>query len=84
MSSTNPEDPTEIIYMQPIGAALDRTLCDLGFGVNPGALRRAILPEVLRLNAKSDAELLLIGIRRCEIPAFVLRHRFPHMDPRAA
>ncbi|MEV8465536.1 hypothetical protein AB0T83_01915 [Fluviibacterium sp. DFM31] len=84
MHEAKTDDATEIIFMPPIAPALDRTLCDLGFGLNPASLRRAILPEVLRLNAKSDAELSLIGIRRAQIPAFVLRHRFPHMDPRAA
>lgn len=71
----------EISFAPPIDPAIDQCLCTLGFGANPAALRRAIRPEALRLNAKSDAELCLIGIRREDIPAFVLRHRFPHLAP---
>lgn len=72
----------EILFAPPIDPAIDQCLCALGFGANPGALRRAIRPEALRLNAKSDAELCVIGLRREDIPAFVLRHRFPHIAPR--
>lgn len=71
----------ELSFAPPIDPAIDQCLANLGFGFNPAAMRRAIRPEALRLNAKSDGELFLIGIRRAQIPAYVLRHRFPHIAP---
>lgn len=72
-------DTTDISidFMPPIDPAIDLFLAELGFGFNPGEIRRACRREAYRLNAKSDAELWLIGIRRDQIPAYVLRHRFP-------
>jgi len=64
-----------------IDAAIDLFLAGVGFGFNPGEMRRAIRPDALRLHAKSDAELACLGIRRDEIPAYVLRHRFPGHAP---
>ncbi|MCA8883183.1 MAG: hypothetical protein KDA50_05470 [Rhodobacteraceae bacterium] len=80
----NDKSLVELNFAPPIDPAIDQCLASLGFGFNPAALRRAIRPEALRLNAKSDGELFLIGIRRAQIPAYVLRHRFPHIAPTAA
>lgn len=65
----------ELAFAPPIDHHIDHYLTSVGFGFNPGAMRRACRREALRLNAKSDAELFLIGLRREEIPAHVLRHR---------
>lgn len=65
----------------PIDAQIDQFLASVGFGFNPGEMRRVMRPDALRLNAKSDAELACLGIRRDEIPAYVLRHRLPSHAP---
>ncbi|MGS4943851.1 hypothetical protein ACVDG3_00100 [Meridianimarinicoccus sp. RP-17] len=64
-----------------IDADIDLFLASVGFGFNPGEMRRAMRPDALRLSAKSDAELARLGIRRDEIPAYVLRHRLPAHAP---
>lgn len=71
----------EIAYGPPIDPAIDTFLSTVGFGFNPGQIRRQCRREIHRLNAKSDAELFLIGLRRCDIPAHVMRHRFPGFAP---
>lgn len=73
----------EVLFAPSIDGHFDNFLVRLGFGVNPGGLRRAYRREALRLNTKSDAELALIGITRDQIPAHVMRHRFPHHAPLA-
>ena len=72
----------DLVFVPPIDAAIDSFLVGVGFGFNPGQMRRSCRREALRLNAKSDAELSLIGITRGEIPAYVLRHRLPNHAPR--
>lgn len=71
----------DVLFAPSIDLHFDAFLCSLGFGVNPGGLKRAYRREALRLNTKSDAELALIGITREQIPAHVMRHRFPAHAP---
>jgi hypothetical protein len=70
-----------LMQIPSIDAQIDLFLAGVGFGFNPGEMRRAIRPDALRLSAKSDAELACLGIRRDEIPAYVLRHRLPAHAP---
>lgn len=74
-----PEPP--LAPIRSIDAEIDLFLASVGFGFNPAEMRRAMRPDALRLSAKSDAELACLGIRRDEIPAFVLRHRLPAHAP---
>ena len=71
----------ELLFCPSLDRHFDNFLCLLGFGVNPAGLRRVYRREALRLNTKSDAELAMIGITRAEIPAHVMRHRFPDYAP---
>jgi hypothetical protein len=67
---------TKIAFAPPLQDRLDRYFLDLGMGVNASRLvgeRREIL---CWLNAKSDAELALVGLSRRDIPAFVFRDLF--------
>lgn len=77
---TSPQSAT-LAPIPPIDAQIDQFLASVGFGFNPGEMRRAMRPDALRLSAKSDAELACLGIRRDEIPAYVLRHRLPAHAP---
>lgn len=70
-----------LVAIPSIDAEIDLFLASVGFGFNPGEMRRAMRPDALRLSAKSDAELACLGIRRDEIPAYVLRHRLPGHAP---
>jgi len=67
----------DIHPMPPVDPMIDEFLADVGFGFNPGEMRRAMRRDVMRLNARSDAQLALFGISRAEIPAYVLRSKFP-------
>jgi hypothetical protein len=79
------DDPSRFsVTLAPIptiDAEIDLFLTSVGFGFNPGEMRRAMRPDALRLSARSDAELACLGIRRDEIPAYVLRHRLPGHAP---
>jgi len=70
-----------LMPIPPVDEQIDQFLASVGFGFNPGEMRRAVRPDALRLSAKSDAELACLGIRRDEIPAYVLRHRLPAHAP---
>lgn len=67
----------DIAYTQPVDPWIDAFLTEIGLGFNPGDIRRRLRGDVMRLNAHSDAQLALFGIRRSEIPAYVLRRKFP-------
>ena len=67
----------DIQYAAPVDPMIDTFLADMGLGFNPGDIRRRLRRDVMRLNARTDAQLALFGIRRSEIPAYVLRQRFP-------
>lgn len=67
---------TNIAFTPPLQDRVDRYFLELGMGVNTSRLagdRRDIL---CWLNAKSDAELALMGLSRRDIPAFVFRDLF--------
>ncbi len=89
MTSPGPTPPDQraprlsvtLVPVAGIDAEIDLFLARVGFGFNPGEMRRAMRPDALRLSAKSDAELACLGIRRDEIPAYVLRHRLPAHAP---
>lgn len=69
---------TNIAFTPPLQDRLDRFFLSLGLGVNPAPLiseRRDIL---CWLNAKSDAELALMGLTRRDIPAHVFRDILGH------
>ncbi len=67
----------DIQFAPPVDPMIDTFLAEIGLGFNPGDIRRRLRRDVMRLNARSDAQLALFGIRRSEIPAYVLRHKFP-------
>lgn len=67
---------TNIAFAPPLQDRIDSFFLDLGMGVNASQIvqdRREIL---CWLNAKSDAELALMGLSRRDIPAFVFRDLF--------
>jgi len=63
----------DIAFAPPVDAQIDAFLIEMGFGFNPGEMRRRMRREVLRLNARSDAQLALFGLTRREIPAHVFQ-----------
>ncbi|MCR9086800.1 MAG: hypothetical protein NXH97_08655 [Rhodobacteraceae bacterium] len=65
----------DVCFAPAIDTLIDQYLTSVGMGFNPGEMRRYCRREALRLNAKTDAELSLIGLTREQIPAHVLRHR---------
>lgn len=76
-----PRLSVSLVPIPGIDADIDLFLASVGFGFNPAEMRRAMRPDALRLSAKSDAELACLGIKRDEIPAYVLRHRLPGHAP---
>lgn len=74
-------DKVTRLYPTGLAADFDLQLAVLGFGVNPGGLRRRFWRDALRLNTLSDAELAALGLSRADIPGEVLRHRFPSVAP---
>ncbi|MCV6597302.1 MAG: hypothetical protein OIF40_09500 [Mangrovicoccus sp.] len=69
------QDRIELNFSPSIDPLIDNYLVSVGIGYNPYEMRRYCRREALRLNAKSDAELSLLGITRSDIPGHVLRHR---------
>lgn len=67
----------EIQFTPPVDQSIDQLLTTIGFGFNPGEMKRACRLEVFQLQAKSDAELRLLGLTRDKIVAHVLRRKFP-------
>ena len=56
-----------------LNTRIDVFFTELGFGVNPGRLRRARLSQIIALECASDAELARLGIDRDKILPFVFR-----------
>ncbi|SMX43813.1 hypothetical protein MAA8898_02910 [Maliponia aquimaris] len=52
---------------------IDLYLTEVGFGMNPAALKRARLGQIIALESATDAELASIGIARDQILPFVFR-----------
>jgi len=71
----------DVAFSPPVDPMIDAFLTEVGFGFNPGDLRRRFRREAMKLNARSDAQLALFGITRAEIPAYVFRHCFPDYAP---
>lgn len=55
---------------------IDLFFASLGQGVNAARLRDARMPALRALDAKSDEELLRLGLKRDRIPAHVFRDLF--------
>ncbi len=72
-----PEQPRiSVAFSPPLDARLDRYFLSKGMGMNFHALRRERRDILFWLNAKSDAELAVMGLARADIPAFVFRDLF--------
>ncbi|BBU57270.1 hypothetical protein KU6B_35350 [Mameliella alba] len=56
-----------------LNSRIDVFLSEVGFGMNPGQLRRARLRQIIALECASDAELAALGIARDDILSFVFR-----------
>lgn len=52
---------------------IDRYFADIGLGLNPYALRRGRLNEIIALESASDAQLAAMGLRREDNLPFVFR-----------
>ncbi|MEN9060162.1 MULTISPECIES: hypothetical protein [Ponticoccus] len=52
---------------------IDRYFLEIGLGLNPYALRRGRLREIIVLESATDAQLAELGLRREEILSFVFR-----------
>ena len=76
------QDPFEVSFSPPLEARLDQYFLGLGLGVNGYSLRRDRREILYWLNAKSDAELAMMGLARPEIPAFVFRDLFGNTGTR--
>lgn len=70
------QTPIGMAFSPPMEARLDAYFLSLGMGFNAAALKRERRDILAWLNAKSDAELALMGLARPEIPAFVFRDLF--------
>lgn len=68
--------PVGMAFTPGIEARLDAYFLSMGMGLNTHLLRQERRDILLWLNAKSDAELALMGLARPEIPAFVFRDLF--------
>ncbi len=65
-----------VAFSPPLQARLDRYFLSMGMGVNAYSLKQDRRDILLWLNAKSDAELALMGLARADIPAFVFSDLF--------
>lgn len=83
MTTTGSSMSENVHILYPAGLAqdFDLHLTMIGLGVNPAGMRRVFWQAALRLNTLTDFELAALGISRSEIPAEVMRHRFPGYAP---
>ena len=70
------QTPVHVAFSPGIEARLDAYFLSMGLGLNTHLLRQERREILLWLNAKSDAELALMGLARPDIPAFVFRDLF--------
>lgn len=71
------EQPSVTIdFAPPLQACVDSYFLSMGMGVNAHRLHRERRDILLWLNAKSDAELAAMGLRRRDIPAHVFADLF--------
>ena len=59
-----------------IRAHLDRFFAELGLGFNAYLERKSRMEQIERLNAKTDAELAEMNLKREDIPRYVFRDLF--------
>lgn len=52
---------------------IDFFFLNLGLGLNPYALKRARMKQIIRLQSASDAELAQMGLRRDDILPYVFK-----------
>ncbi|MGB0498400.1 MAG: hypothetical protein ACPGID_08675 [Rubricella sp.] len=64
---------THIRITPSLQSRIDAFFGTIGFGCNPYEMRMARWRELHALDAKSDAELALMGLSRADIPAHVFR-----------
>lgn len=70
------QTPIQMTFSPAMDARLDQYFLSLGMGFNSATLKRERRDILAWLNAKSDAELALMGLARPDIPAFVFRDLF--------
>lgn len=70
------QTPVDIAFTPALEARLDAYFLSMGLGLNTHLLRRERREILFWLNAKSDAELAVMGLARRDIPAFVFRDLF--------
>lgn len=70
------QTPVDITFTPALEARLDAYFLSMGLGLNTHLLRRERRAILVRLNARSDAELAKMGLTRRDIPAFVFRDLF--------
>ena len=68
--------PVHAGFPPPLAARLDRYFLTMGMGVNAHALTRDRRELLLWFDAKSDADLALMGLARPDIPSFVFQDLF--------
>lgn len=68
--------PVDVVFSPGLEARLDAYFLSMGLGLNTHLLRQERREILLWLNAKSDADLALMGLARPDIPAFVFRDLF--------
>jgi len=66
-------EQANITFMPPLQDRLDRFFLERGMGFNSYRLVSERRETLLWLNSKSDADLMLMGLSRRDIPAFVFR-----------
>lgn len=76
VSAMTEQPPISLAFAPPLEARVDSFFLSMGMGVNAHALTRERRDILHWLNAKSDAELALMGLARAEIPAYVFRDLF--------
>ena len=72
----NRTDTNIHFHRRPLMERLDLYLLEQGMGFNAGIEKRRRLHEAFALDALSDAQLTLMGMRRADIPAFVFADLF--------
>ena len=66
----------DVSFTPALESRLDNYFLSMGLGINAYSLKRERKEILCWFNAKSDAELALIGLHRRDIPAFVFRDLF--------
>lgn len=75
--STTTYTPTSV-PTDTLRAQLDQFFCGIGQGCNAYLESNARFRDIERLNAMSDIELAVMGLRRADIPRYVFRDLIQH------